>query len=500
MNNEILSVNKITKEFFGVNVLKDIAFSIRKGEVMGLVGENGAGKSTLIKIISGIYTPTSGSICVDGKIENIKNYDAAKRIGISMVPQEFNLIKTLNVFENVFLGNEIEKTFLLHKEKMREITKEYLLKLETDLSPDVNIESLSVAQKQMVEIAKALILDAKILILDEPTTTLTTKEADTLFKVMKNLKEKGVTIIFVSHKLKEVKSICDRVAVLRDGKLIEVCEIDKVSEHDIANKMIGRELSQIYPPKSKIKNYGGPIFEANAISIDGLLYDISFNLKKGEIVGFAGLVGAGRTEIAEAIIGIRKIDKGQIIVNGKVINVRNPKDALHHNIAYISEDRQGKGIIRVFDIPKNITFITLKEYVGKSHLINTKKEEEKTKNYVSAFGITSFSMRNLIVNLSGGNQQKVYISRWIDTKPHIFILDEPTRGIDINAKLEIYNYMRNLANKGMAIMIISSEMEEIIGLCDRVYVMREGKITGHLENENINEEEIMLYATGLKGG
>lgn len=494
----VLETTGIVKEFSGVRVLNNISLGIRRGEILGLIGENGAGKSTLIKIMSGIYTPTSGELRLDGKPVKIDTYIDAKKLGIAMVPQEFNLINTLSVYENIFLGNEmLLPSTLLDKTAMRRAAAEQLEKLKMPVAVDRQVSSLSVAEKQMVEISKALLLKARILIMDEPTTTLTSRETETLFELMRELKRHGVTMIFVSHKLHEITALCDRVAVLRDGDLIAVDDIADVDERDIARKMIGRDFQQVFPPK-KVRTAEDTVLEVSGLSIHGLLKDVSFSLRKGEILGFAGLVGAGRTETAEAVMGLRRIHGGTIRIDGAEVRIRSPRDAVEHGLGYLSEDRQGKGVVQGFGIPQNITLISLGRYL-KNRLIDKGREAKKSQEYVGAFNIVAASMKAALRYLSGGNQQKVYLARWVDTDPSILILDEPTRGIDVNAKREIYDFIHRLADRGISCIVISSEMEEVIGMCSRVYVMREGMVSGCLEGERITEEEIMFYATGIKG-
>lgn len=496
-NNIVLKTKGIAKEFSGVRVLNNINVEIKSGEIFGIIGENGAGKSTFVKILTGIYTPTEGKIYFNGKEVQFETPLDAQKVGIIMIPQEFNLINDLNVYENIFLGNEKKKRVLLNKKEMIRRTKELLTELKVNIPPTARIDKLSVAQKQMVEIAKALAFDSKLLILDEPTTVLTRREIDTLFGIMRQLKSRGVTMIYISHKLSEVKEICDRVMVLRDGEMITIQDTDNIDEKEMVRNMIGRELSQIFPEKVVPKE-NIVLQVENLSSVDGFIKNVSFNLKEGEILGFAGLVGAGRTELAETIIGIRKKKHGKIIIKGKECNIKNPADALKHGIAYLSEDRQGIGILTNFDIPSNITLPSLKHYL-RGILISKRKEQEKAALYIKRFNIKAASLKSKLEYLSGGNQQKVSLAKSLDTGPEIFIIDEPTRGIDVNAKREIYFFINELVQTGISCIVISSEMEEIIGLCNRVAVMREGKITGILEGEHINEEEIMFHATGLKG-
>jgi ribose transport system ATP-binding protein len=497
--NVILSIQGITKEFDKVKVLDNVSFDLRRGEIMGLIGENGAGKSTLIKIITGIYFPTAGSLFLNGQPVMIPDYITAKKYGISLVPQEFNLINTLTVYENIFLGNEYRKpSRFLDKPRMRELAVKQLEELKMPVGVNQLVSKLSVAEKQMVEISKALMLHAKLLIMDEPTTTLTGHEAETLFALMRNLKDQGVTIIFVSHKLGEIKAICDRVTVLRDGKLISVDEVSAVNEEDIARKMIGRtDFSQIFPQKLP-RASGTEVLDVKNLSIDNLLKDISFSLRKGEILGFAGLVGSGRTELAEAVMGLRQVNTGTVNLDGGAVQIKKPDAAVKYSLAYLSEDRQGKGIVQGFNLPQNITLISLKSYL-RGIFIDKNAEAEKTGAYVKNFRIAAASHNMALRYLSGGNQQKVYLSRWLDTNPSILILDEPTRGIDVSAKHEIYEFIHQLAQQGISCWVISSELEEIIGLCSRVYVMREGALSGCLEGDQINEEEIMFHATGIRG-
>lgn len=488
-----LSIRNIVKEFSGVRVLNDINVDIQTGEVFGILGENGAGKSTLLKIICGIYTATSGSLSLKGQKAAITTPMEAKHLGISMIPQEFNLIQTLSVFENIFLGSELKKGLLLDKKEMRALTSVLLSELQTHLSPDALIEDLSVAEKQMVEISKALVHESDILIMDEPTTVLTKIEVDVLFQLIAKLKEKGVTILFISHKLKEVKQICDRILVLRDGDQICVNNVDDVDEQDMARKMVGRELNQVFPAKSYPKDE--VVLRVNNLADGRLLKDINFELKKGELLGFSGLIGAGRTEVAESIMGLRQKVSGDIFVAGEKALINSTADALKYKLGYLSEDRKGKGLVLSFDIPKNISLISLAKYCNL--LISKKSEKQASEKYIDQFNIKSASLDAELEFLSGGNQQKVYLSKWMDTEPKILILDEPTRGIDVNAKKEIYHFVHSLIQSGVSCILISSELEEIIGLCTRVLVMREGKIVGEMEGASINEEDIMLSAAGV---
>lgn len=498
MEDIILKVKDICKSFLTVEVLHSISFETRRGEILGIIGENGAGKSTMMKILAGIYTPTSGEIYFEGIKVVINKPGDAKKIGISIIPQEFNLISDLTVYDNIFLGSELLRSFkLLNKEEMKSRTKSLLNDLQVEILPDEKIENLSAAEKQMVEISKALAFESKVLIMDEPTSVLTQHEIDILFNLMRKLKQSGLTIIYISHKLKEVKEICDRVLVLRDGNFVLESKVDKITPEEMAKSMVGRELSQVFPEKHISDE--DVIFELKNVTVPGVLENISFTLKRGEILGLGGLVGAGRTEISEAIIGLRSISSGEIYVNGKKIKIRKPEDAVKAGIGYLSEDRQGSGVITSFSVTHNVTLISLSKYSDNFlQWIDGKSETAASKKYKDLFNLKTPSLDTALEFLSGGNQQKVSLSKTMDTEPSILIVDEPTRGIDVSAKQEIYQFINSLVKKGVSCIFISSEIEELIGMCNRVVVMHEGKISGILAGSQINEEEIMLYATGLK--
>lgn len=491
---EILRLENINKSFSGVQVLHDISVTINAGEVLGILGENGAGKSTLLKIISGLYSATSGKLFLDNKQIKIETPYIAKQYGIAMIPQEFNLIPSLNVFENVFLGQELKKGRFLDKSTMRARTQDLLSQLETQLDPDTLIEMLSVAEKQMVEIAKALVHQARILIMDEPTTVLTNQEVSVLFKLIAKLKAQGVTIVFISHKLKEVKLLCDRLMILRDGQLVSIEPVLGLNEEDMARKMVGRELNQIFPEHSQVTT--DIALQVEQLSINNLIENISFKVHRGEVLGFAGLVGSGRTETAEAVMGLRKKHSGSIKIFNQDVTIHNVKDAVDHGLAYLSEDRQGRGLIMNFNLPENISLISLKKYI--KGFIQHKQTRNTAAQYSKQFDIKAASLDSELQYLSGGNQQKVYLAKWMDTQPDILILDEPTRGVDVNTKKEIYHFIHTLTEQGKAVIVISSEMEELIGLANRVLVMREGKIAGQLSGLDIEEQKIMFLAAGIK--
>jgi ribose transport system ATP-binding protein len=498
VNGTLVRTENIGKSFLSVPVLQNINIEIRRGEILGVIGENGAGKSTLMKILSGIYLPSSGNVFFEGLKVDIRKPSDAKRIGISIIPQEFNLIKDLSVYDNIFLGSErVQKSRLLDKRLMKARTTELLKALGVTIPPEARIENLSAAQKQMVEICKALAFDSRLLIMDEPTTVLTKYEIDVLFRLMRRLRDQGMTIVYISHKLKEVKAICDRVIILRDGLLIDDKPIAEITPEQMAERMVGRALNQIFPPRNRPEERIA--LEVKNLSVPGLLYNIGFQVRQGEILGFAGLVGAGRTEIAETLIGIRKAAAGEITLEGRRIEIHNTKDTVRQGLSYLSEDRQGSGVITGFTVVQNTTLVSLPRYSGVAFgIIAKKNEKEAAGKYQKMFNIRTPSLDTRLEYLSGGNQQKVSLAKSIDTLPRILIADEPTRGIDVLAKTEIYQLIHSLAAQGIACLFISSELEEIIGMCHRVIVMKDGAITGILEGEQINEAEIMFYATGIR--
>ena len=498
MPDAILRVEKISKDFGSGPVLKDVDLEVRPGEILGIIGENGAGKSTLMKILAGIHQPTSGKVHVDGKAVRIADPIAARALKISLVPQEFNLIRDLPVYNNVFLGAELRKpSGILDKEAMKARTRELLAQLSVDLDPEARIEGLSAAEKQMVEICKALAFDSRVLIMDEPTTMLTKYEIEILFRLVTKLRSEGMTILYISHKLKEVKHLCDRVVVLRDGELVHDGPTSEVTIVEMAQKMVGRELGSIFPAKGKPGDE--TVFEARGVTVPGVLENVSFQLRKGEILGLAGLVGAGRTELAETVLGLRHKSAGTFLKGGRELDLREPADAVAAGISYLSEDRQGAGIITTFTVTRNVTLVSLGEYCRSFfRLIDKKTERTKVQGYVDSFHIKTDTLERRLENLSGGNQQKVSLAKAIDTSPSVLIVDEPTRGVDVSAKHEIYVFINELARKGISCLLISSELEEIIGMCDRVLVMRDGRIAGTLEGDRITEEQIMYYATGVQ--
>jgi ribose transport system ATP-binding protein len=496
MRDVLLRTEGISKEFSSVRVLHGISVEVRTGEILGIIGENGAGKSTFLKILSGIYTPTEGHLFLDGKEITLRTPADAKAAGVCLVPQEFNLVADLSVYENVFLGNELRKRsgFLDRKEMIRR-TAEVLASLEVEVSPLAPVDALNVAQKQLVEIAKALAFDARLLIMDEPTTVLTRREIDLLFHRMRALQARGVTLVYISHKLREVKEIADRVLILRDGAFVCLEETAALPLDEMARRMVGRELSQIFPPRRPAGD--GVALQVRDLTVPGVIEGVTFDLRRGEILGFAGLGGSGRTEVAETILGVRRASRGVIRVDGQPVAIHAPPDAVRAGIGYLSEDRQGSGILTQQELVKNVSLVSLGRYL-RGGLIAARRERAAAQGYVERFSIRSPGIDTRLEFLSGGNQQKVSLAKTLDASPRVLIVDEPTRGVDISAKGDIYRFVHELAARGVSIVFISSELEEVIGMCSRVLVMRGGRVVAQLEGGRVTEEEIMFYATGVK--
>lgn len=491
----ILKMENITKAFPGVKALNKVNFQLQKGEVHALVGENGAGKSTLMKCLIGIYKPTEGKIWYDGNYIEELDTRKALNIGISMIHQELSPIEHRTISENIWLGREPKTAIgLIDYKKMHEMTEQILKVVDLEENPRQIMKNLTVAKVQMIEIAKAISYDAKIIIMDEPTSALTEKEALQLFGIIKKLKEKGHSAIYISHKLDEIYTICDNVTVFRDGELIGSSAIKDLAVEEMIRMMVGREVNNLFPKQDcKI---GEAVLEVQNLSSKGAFQDVSFVAKKGEILGFAGLVGSGRSQIMEAIFGVRKIHRGEIYISGKQVDVKNPVEAIRNKIAFLTEDRRTTGIFPMLSVRYNTICSNISRYRKKSGFLSYKKMNEDVEQYIQSIRIKTPSAGTAIQNLSGGNQQKVLIARWLLTSPEILILDEPTRGIDVGAKAEIYNLISMLAAQGKCIIMISSELPEIIGMSDRVVVMHEGKKSGELCKGELDQETLMMYATG----
>lgn len=494
-NDDILLVNNLSKSFPGVCALDKIHLDVRAGEIHALVGENGAGKSTLIKCLSGIYHPDEGEIYFEGKKVKIPDIDKAKELGIAVIHQELSVVPHMTVAENIFLGKfSVKKNgFIIDDEAMIKEAAELLHRFGLDyVAPDEKVKNLSVGKQQMVEICRALSQNAKFLIMDEPTASLASKETEILLKILRSLKEKGVSILFVSHKLEEVYRICDRITVFRDGKYIGTKNTDELPYNELITMMVGRAITDIYPEKTS--KPGDVIFEANHIN-SAFVHDVSFNLRKGEILGFYGLIGAGRSETMRAILGIDRNIKGDILLDNQKVTINSPVDAINLGIVLAPEDRKNEGLILKQTVDFNITITILKEII-KGISFQKAHNDQVVDEVCTSLKVKTPSYDERVRLLSGGNQQKIVLAKWLVTNPKVLILDEPTRGIDVGAKHEIYNLMFAIVKKGISIIFITSEMGEVVNLSDRVNVMREGRLVSTLEGTDINDENIMKLAIG----
>ncbi len=492
----ICELINIKKYFHGVKALDGVNFRIKQGEIHALVGENGAGKSTLVKILTGIYQPDSGDIILDGKKVIISSAHESQVLGIAAIHQETSMFPELSVIENIFMGHPIKKSnnVSLDWRAMKRKTIELLNKLGIDLNPESSIKNLSVAERHLVEIVKALSLNARIVIMDEPTSALTMNEVEHLFKIVKQLKKEGKAIVFISHKLDEIFEIADSYTVLRDGKYIGSGKIKEVSMDDLINMMVGRNVKQMFP-KINVE-FGGLLLEVKNLSKQGVFHNISFKLHKGEILGLFGLVGSGRSEVIRTIFGIDDFDSGEILIDGKVVKIGNPKIAMKLGIALVPEDRQIQGLILKMKIRENIT-LPIIDKIAKLFFLNYTRENEITDKYGKQLEIKASSWEDVVQNLSGGNQQKVVLSKWLATNPRILILDEPTKGIDVGTKAAVHKFMGELVKKGISIIMISSELPEVMGMSDNIIVMHEGEITAKYKKNEATSEKIIKAATGL---
>lgn len=485
----------ISKSFSGNKVLENVEFTILQGEVHALMGENGAGKSTLMKIMTGIYERDAGKIFLNGNEIHFKNAKEAEKAGIAVIHQELNIIPHLTVAENMFLGKEltIGKFGITRDKEMRKKTKEYLNRLGIDIDPTIEAGKLSVGQQQMIEIARAVAAKTEVLVMDEPTAALTDREIEALFKVITSLKNEGVGIVYISHRMEEIFEICDRISVLRDGQFIGVKEIVNTSFDEIVKMMVGRQLGDRYPERDT--KIGQERLKVEGLSCKGSFENISFSVKQGEILGVAGLMGAGRTEIMEAIFGFRTTQKGQITMDGKVMSIRSPYDAIQAGIGFITEDRKSKGLVLDLSVRENFSLTNLGK-ISKNSIISRSAEWSLADEMIEKLHVKTSGREQTVKSLSGGNQQKVVIGKWLGINPKILILDEPTRGVDVGAKKEIYQLMNELTKQGVAIIMVSSELPEILGMSDRVLVIHEGKISSVIDKANANQEIIMQAATG----
>lgn len=505
MDKTILEMQHITKEFPGVRALDDVCFSVTDKEIHCLVGENGAGKSTLMKVLSGVYPhgDYEGEIIFNGTVQKYSNISDSKKAGIAIIYQELALIPELTVYENIFLGHEIKSGLVIDWNETIQKATQMLKKVGLDVNPTVKVKELGLGKQQLIEIAKALSVDVKLLILDEPTSALNETDSENLMKLLRDLKKHGVTSVLISHKLKEVIGIADRVTVLRDGRTI--CTLDaqkgEVSENILIKHMVGREINNVYPKRKST------IVDANVFEVkDWHVYDpkvgreilknINLNVRKGEIVSLAGLMGSGRTELALSLFGNPRKYRvnGEMVVNGKQVHLTHPENAIKAGLAYVTEDRKGNGLILIQDVKQNITLANLRA-IAENGVVNSNEEVVASKEYKNSLNIKTPSIEQKVLNLSGGNQQKVSVAKWLFVHPQILILDEPTRGIDVGAKYEIYMIMNKLVEQGMSIIMISSELPEILGMSDRIYVVSSGRIAGELSANEATQERIMQLAT-----
>lgn len=496
MNNPeyVLQLKNIVKKYPGVTALKGVTLEIKKGEIHALIGENGAGKSTLIKTCSGAVVPTEGKIIINGKEFNSMSPQLAADNGIAIIYQEFNNVRELSVAENIFLGRAIRKGITIDRKKMEEESKKVFEQLNINIDPKELVKNLTVGYQQMVEIAKAIQQNAKILIMDEPSAPLTKAEVESMMKLVEKLRSDGVSIIYISHRLDEIFRLSDRITVLRDGEYVETLITKESDVNQLVSLMVGRELTETYPArKDCIRDQ--VVMDIQNVSGNGDK-NISISIRRGEILGLGGLIGAGRTELAQIIFGVTKKAEGKIIFKGKEINPKSPKEAIKLGIALVPEDRKQQGALLTVDIKENISMPILKK-ISKGTVVNKKKELNIANRHIEGLKIKTPSVKQLVKNLSGGNQQKVILGKWMAAESEFIIFDEPTRGIDVGAKYEIYKLMNSMVESGKTILLISSEMEELMGMSDRIVVLSEGKITGELNKENFSQEVIMSFASKI---
>ncbi len=496
MGDTFIELKEISKRFPGVLALDKVSMSLRFGEVHGLLGENGAGKSTLIKCMTGVHTPEDGKILVEGNEMSFKNPKSAKDVGISCIYQELNVITELSITDNIFLGQYIKNASgVLDYKTMHKKAKEIMARLGQDIDPKTQVGKLGMGQQQMVEIGRAILGDVKFLIMDEPTSSLSEKEVIELMKVVRYLREKGVAVLFVSHKLEEVFEICDVVTILRDGQLITTSPVSEMTHDGLIQNMVGRSVENLFPKETAPHNE--EFLRVENLTSHGVFSDITFNVKSGEVLGFSGLVGAGRTEVFRCIFGADPKDSGEIYVHQKSVSIKSPRQAIQNKLAFVTEDRKGEGLVLNASVIVNLTIVCMRKFTKLSILIKEKIREVANGN-ISSLRIKTASGDTPVGQLSGGNQQKVVIGKWLNTDADIYILDEPTRGIDVGAKVEVYKLINQLVKAGKAVIMISSELPEILGMSDRVIVMREGKITAEIDRDSphFNENDIMKAAWG----
>ena len=497
MSDNILELKHITKLYPGVVALNDVSLEVRRGEILALVGENGAGKSTLIKTCSGAITPTQGEIVINGKSFTGMTPQTSEQNGIGVIYQEFNLVGDLSVAENIFLGRAIRKGMVIDLKAMERESKKILDSLNIKINPKTLVKTLSVGYQQMVEIAKAVSQNAKLLIMDEPSAPLTSAEVEAMFAIVDKLKAGGVSIIYISHRLDEIFRLADRITILRDGQYVTTLNTDETNKDELVKYMVGRQLTEVYPKRDEICVKDEVIFEAVNVSGNGDK-NISFKIHRGEVLGLGGLVGAGRTEFAELMFGMRQKTAGKFIFKGKEISPKTPKDAIELGIGLVPEDRKKEGALLGMSIRCNIN-MPIYQRISKGTVIHEKKEEEIAQTYRKEISIKTPTLDQLVKNLSGGNQQKVILAKWLAADSELLIFDEPTRGIDVGAKQEIYTLINHLVEQGKTVLMISSEMEELMGMSDRILILAEGNMTGELNKSEFDQERIMQLASIEKG-
>lgn len=493
MRTEALRMENISMEFSGVYVLSDMQLQVDRGSIHALVGENGAGKSTLIKILGGIYKPKTGKIFIDGTESSIHNVQDAQKKGISIIHQEISLVPSLSIAENVFLGRELSKLGFKSEGKMFSMAQEMIDALGIDLSARTIVSGLTIAQQQLVEIIKAVSFNTHILVLDEPTSSLSLKETQRLFDIIRRLQGKGVATIYISHKMDEIFEISDHITVIRDGRYIDTVPTSQTSSEEVVRKMVGRSIEQFY-----VRSYNElskVALRVENLTKRGVFADVNFEVRYGEVLGFAGLVGAGRSEIMHAVFGADKYDSGEILIDGSAVHISCPQQAISLGMSMVPESRKEQGLVLINDVGFNIALANVDRLKGRMFL-SCKKRHALACQYIERMHIKTRSDAQAVFELSGGNQQKVLLGKWLANQPKILILDEPTRGVDVGAKTEIYTIINELAAEGMAIILVSSELSEIINMCDNVCVVHEGRITGRLSREEFSQDKIMHYATG----
>ncbi|MCA0984258.1 sugar ABC transporter ATP-binding protein [Halobacillus yeomjeoni] len=495
-NQPFVKMTAIEKAFAGNQVLKKVDFDVQPGEVHALMGENGAGKSTLIKVLTGIHQRDGGTIEVKGEEKTYSNPKEAEKDGIVVIHQELNIIPHLTVSENMFLGKEktLGRTGILKKKEMYQETLDHLERLGvTSIHPNETAGDLSVGKQQMIEIARAISTNAEMIIMDEPTAALTDREIESLFKVIESLRKQNVSIVYISHRMEEIFQICDRITVLRDGEYIGTEQVKETDFESVVKMMVGRELGERFPARTS--TVGDKVFEVKHLARDGWFEDVNFHVNQGEILGVAGLMGAGRTEIMEAIFGAVKKKQGEVLLDGEPLNIKHPRDAIQAGIGFITEDRKGEGLVLHLSIRENVALTNMKA-ISDNGWISSKREAELIDDLIGRLHVRTTGREQEVKSLSGGNQQKVVIAKWLGIKPRILILDEPTRGVDVGAKKEIYHIMNELTEQGVAIIMVSSELPEVLGVSDRIMVIHEGKVARILPREEATQEKIMQAATG----